>query len=228
MLLAAYKGSRNLGDAIQTIALAQWVKVTGYVFRNEWSDLTDFNELLVLNGFLCDPPPTLGHNVLAAGVFISNQANINWIKNTWYPIGCRDPWTQAQLTKQGIKSEMIGCATCTFPTYRGSRSGVYRVDVEDSTDTHEIPTDLDWDSQLDLANAKLRKYESAELVITSRLHVALPCLAFGTPVIVKKPPKSELPRFSVLEKIGLKFGQKTIIDMAPCRRRYLNFLERYL
>src|SRR5205085_10361521 len=29
----------------------------------------------------------------------------------------------------------------------------------------------------------LKKYATAKLVVTSRLHCALPCLAFGTPVI---------------------------------------------
>lgn len=37
--------------------------------------------------------------------------------------------------------------------------------------------------RFDLARRRLALYANAELVITSRIHCALPCLAFGTPVI---------------------------------------------
>ena len=39
------------------------------------------------------------------------------------------------------------------------------------------------ESRLKLAEKTLKKYERAKLVITSRIHCALPCLAMGTPVI---------------------------------------------
>jgi hypothetical protein len=38
-------------------------------------------------------------------------------------------------------------------------------------------------SRLELADALLKRYERAKLVVTSRIHCALPCLALGTPVI---------------------------------------------
>jgi hypothetical protein len=44
----------------------------------------------------------------------------------------------------------------------------------------EFPTE---DSRLELAESLLRRYEKARLVVTSRIHCALPCLAMGTPVI---------------------------------------------
>src|SRR5699024_11247334 len=37
--------------------------------------------------------------------------------------------------------------------------------------------------RFELAEQTLRKYAEAKLVITSRIHCALPCLALGTPVI---------------------------------------------
>jgi hypothetical protein len=39
------------------------------------------------------------------------------------------------------------------------------------------------DERFALAEETLHKYATAKLVITSRIHCALPCLAFGTPVI---------------------------------------------
>lgn len=41
----------------------------------------------------------------------------------------------------------------------------------------------DEDKRFELAEQVLRKYAEAKLVITSRIHCALPCLALGTPVI---------------------------------------------
>jgi hypothetical protein len=39
------------------------------------------------------------------------------------------------------------------------------------------------DSRFELADRILKRYERAKLVITSRIHCALPCLAMGTPVV---------------------------------------------
>lgn len=41
----------------------------------------------------------------------------------------------------------------------------------------------DEDKRFELAEQTLRKYAEAKLVVTSRIHCALPCLALGTPVI---------------------------------------------
>lgn len=51
--------------------------------------------------------------------------------------------------------------------------------------THIYPTDKfdSEQSRLDLADTLLRRYAKAKLVVTSRIHCALPCLAMGTPVI---------------------------------------------
>jgi len=39
------------------------------------------------------------------------------------------------------------------------------------------------ESRFALADQLLRRYQDAKLVVTSRLHCALPCLAMGTPVV---------------------------------------------
>lgn len=49
------------------------------------------------------------------------------------------------------------------------------------------------------AQQYLGKYAKAELVITSRLHVTLPCLAFGTPVVLVHEDPDD-PRFSGLNE----------------------------
>lgn len=42
---------------------------------------------------------------------------------------------------------------------------------------------VSFEKRFDLAEQLLRRYANAKLVITSRLHAALPCLALGTPVL---------------------------------------------
>jgi len=49
---------------------------------------------------------------------------------------------------------------------------------------HELPSNIYTDEQkFAIADDLLKKYAKAKLVITSRIHCALPCLALGTPVI---------------------------------------------
>jgi polysaccharide pyruvyl transferase WcaK-like protein len=47
-----------------------------------------------------------------------------------------------------------------------------------------LPTGKYSDAEkFEIADTLLRKYAKAKLVVTSRIHCALPCLAMGTPVI---------------------------------------------
>ena len=56
------------------------------------------------------------------------------------------------------------------------------------------------------AEALLRRYATAELVITSRLHCALPCRAMGTPVIFVHPNYYSDSRFDGLRDILDGYG----------------------
>ena len=49
-----------------------------------------------------------------------------------------------------------------------------------------------------LAQQVLNQYAKAKLVITSRLHCALPCLALGTPVVLLKRNLEKIPRLAGL------------------------------
>lgn len=50
--------------------------------------------------------------------------------------------------------------------------------------SHEYPLSLSHDQRFDVAKKLLKKYATAKLVITSRIHCALPCLGLGTPVVL--------------------------------------------
>ena len=57
------------------------------------------------------------------------------------------------------------------------------------------------DSRFQLAESLLKRYQNARLVVTSRLHCALPCLAMGTPVVyVDGGVSSDRDRFEGLDR----------------------------
>lgn len=121
-------------------------------------------------------------------------------------IGCRDPFTFAKVIRAGLNAYMSGCITATLglvstdaSTDATPRSGIYLVDVELPSLARYVPADIiaravvcthvydgspgDTLQKFKQAGELLDKYMRAELVITSRLHCALPCLAYGTPVL---------------------------------------------
>ena len=136
------------------------------------------------------------------------------------PIGCRDFATVNTFKKYGIDAYFTGCMTLYFrPSYcKGDKS--YIVDVNECSyipkvaiDTtqlsgfHKVSHDLtaieDRNNQLarlSKADALLKLYASARLVITSRLHCALPCRAFRTSVKFVHSNLND-PRFSGLEHV---------------------------
>ena len=88
---------------------------------------------------------------------------------------------------------MTGCATSSLPPYSGLRDGgVLKIDhpregAEGSGLTQRIDIRTSWSDQLAMAASRLQMLMTAEEVLTSRLHVALPCIAFGTPVTISAP-----------------------------------------
>ncbi|HSI12110.1 MAG TPA: polysaccharide pyruvyl transferase family protein [Chthoniobacter sp.] len=230
-----YRKTWNIGDAIQTIALERLLPAATYVWRD--LDTPDENVPFVVNGWLGNNrPPVANANCLFAGVYVhSNEDNYRWIRNTRFAeVGARDPAMVMWCADRKIRASLIGCATLTFDPYRGPRSGVYAVDTKVDGATficHDIG-EMEWTEQLALARDLLVRYQQAELVITSRLHVALPCLAFGTPVIIKDPmqwgDKERNRRFSILDSIGVRYGTPHVQDVSGWRERYIHFLERNL
>lgn len=114
------------------------------------------------------------------------------------PIGCRDEQTLRECEKYGINAYLNGCITICFPKVNYNPNGkVYMVDVpqelikyipkELSNDavymSHTVPSVEDLNA---LAKNFLEEYASARLIITQRLHVAIPAIAMGVPVVLAK------------------------------------------
>ena len=116
------------------------------------------------------------------------------------PVGARDLPTLRLLQDLGIESWFSGCLTlalerahdqprgdqivaCDLPAEVSARLGHITGQPVLSV-THQLPPGADWDEGMVEAERLLRVYQSAALVVTTRLHAALPCLAYGTPVLL--------------------------------------------
>ncbi len=141
------------------------------------------------------------------------------------PIGCRDQHTMNVMRKYGIVAYLNGCMTATLPR-RGidmdrKADKVYCVDMPDNLMKY-VPCELKKDAIFmnhvfmseECENGVRDKamevygeyYKSAKLVITTRLHAALPCAAMGIPVVLMKCNKSF--RFGILKNILPVYGEK--------------------
>ena len=224
----------NLGDVIQSMALTRLLpRMTG-VFRHDLGT-APLDRTFVVNGFLeRDVPPRAGAACLFAGVsgpYERRKSYHRWLGRSQWPVGARDPASVRRLQANGIDAVLVGCATLTLPRFDGPRSGVLSVDCDGPGDriTHDISRTLSVEGQWRRALELLDRYRTAEAVHTSRLHVALPCLAFGTPVLITRPDPRVFPqRFSLLEEMGVPYGRLTSQDVTREAARYRSFLERHL
>lgn len=120
------------------------------------------------------------------------------------PIGCRDSYSKNLLKENGIKSYFSGCMTLTLDRFEDVEKEDYilLVDVKDeiyekiktmtnkrieritnNRDSKEY-SKLDWKTRRKYVEDYLRALQRASLVITPRLHSALPSLALQTPVLL--------------------------------------------
>lgn len=158
-------------------------------------------------------PVFLGYSILTEEL---DEAEISYLKK-YEPIGCRDNFTLNVLRKHGIISYLNGCMTATFPLrdYNKTYDKIYCVDISDKLKQYIPKEILDKaiftehvymsdecpnHSSESMAKKVYGEYwENAKLVITTRLHAALPCLSRGIPVILAKERPSF--RFAFLSKL---------------------------
>lgn len=123
--------------------------------------------------------------------------------NQYGPVGCRDKHTADLLAQKQVASYFSGCLTMTLPRFSdvAPNNQTILVDVPDevaayvrrllpSNDivekTHRLTEGEiggEWPEREERLIQYLKLYQGADLVITTRLHCALPCLALGTPVV---------------------------------------------
>ena len=166
------------------------------------------------------PNPGPNVNIPAIDILL-NKSSLNYYKN-YEPIGCRDLTTQNRLSNLSVSAYFSACLTLTLRKRNIDRSDTICLvepvgGVEPILDnmkeqvrrkvkvlTHLIPTHgFDaWSvpERFRLANNLLDTYSSASFVVTSRLHCALPCIAYGTPVLFIETERDK-SRFPGLKEI---------------------------
>lgn len=136
----------------------------------------------------------------------SDYLNRNVIKSLkeYGPVGCRDKHTNNLLNKLGVESYFSGCLTLTLDKLESVEKQDYIVvnglsneeikyiksktnrkivefkqDVKKGSFTNET-----WEERKKRVEDVLKLYQGAHMVITTKLHCSLPCLALETPVLL--------------------------------------------
>ena len=137
------------------------------------------------------------------------------------PIGCRDTGTMELLRTNGIEAYFSGCLTLTLLPNENMRKMEKReyilcVDVPEELQreiekrakkpvyniTRMLSPAFTSVQRFDVAKYLLYIYHNASCVITPRLHVALPCIAFQTPLcLIKSDTLERNGRFDGLDGI---------------------------
>lgn len=202
----------NLGDDVQAIAAALLLpKVDAYVDR-DGLDKVRFDEphTLIMNSwFAIKRYAAVPHRSVVPHYFGYAVGRPELINPAWlaewkrHPfIGCRDLHSVDVLRENGIEAHFTGCLTTWMGRHfkePSERKGVLIVDVPSAMQRF-IPDDIRHDAvhltseigderhsipqRLAAAAQLMDALRSAEMVITRRLHIALPCIGFGTPVTV--------------------------------------------
>ena len=201
----------NLGDQVQDFpGLAYLPFRDKFLDRDAMVKYTDEDNVTsFLNAWWGDgtgswPPPKTVHPILLS-IHLSAGMAQNWAKYPEYlrerePIGCRDTSTMDFLEKHNVKAYFSGCMTLQMPSpyFNVKRNGkIYIVDLKQQY-VEMLPEEIqkkgikvkhDWvgektpEARFTMAYGLMKKYGEAKLVITQRIHGALPCVGMNTPVV---------------------------------------------
>ncbi len=207
-----FERSFNLGDDIQTLAVSRLLpRVDGYVCREALNQIKE-PCTVPLNGFFMNtenwpPSPMVKpiffsfHMTPETEKVVCSDSGIAYLKR-WQPIGCRDKGTMEILARYGVEAYYSRCVTLTLPRRKDvpkdgqvfivGISKKARYAVPKAIRRQAITVDqarirlpiTNTQLKLALAEELLAQYrDRAKLVITSKIHCAMPCIAMGIPVI---------------------------------------------
>jgi hypothetical protein len=203
MKLVSYHRTGNLGDAIQTVALERWLRSRGENIQGHLPR-QGLEDGMMINGWHRHSYEPLPARALFLGIH-TDRAHLQ-VVGKQCKIGARDPWTLREARALGLSAELTGCVTSTLQrtTDETATKLKLRIDCRDGGNTHtqEIPEEMTWPEQLRAAQARLDLFARATHVTTTRLHVALPCIAMGVPVVLEDwSPTYQPERFSLLAQM---------------------------
>ena len=224
--LLGYGPSLNLGDEVQTLASQNVLSKLGHKFgglvdRDEPRPKRGIT--LLVNGYiLLDSVLKLAQYKNIKPIFSNLHIPDHFAKLSsenvaklapHQPIGCRDESTEWKLSNSGLDAFFNYCPTLTFDR-RKKTPRKFRVFLVDIDPVFKLPKEFDkhekvylsqfclnykYKTKMAMAQDTLDMYrEQAGLVITGRLHCALPCVAMGIPVIFlfggKEPERIQLAK----------------------------------
>ena len=207
----------NLGDEVQGFPGLQYLPfLDTFLERDNLNDSQSSSKVLAFfnawwGSSKATWPPPSNVDPIMSSIHIGEGMKKHWARHVDYlkqraPIGCRDYGTQKYLSHLGVNAYFSGCLTLLLenPNISGKRTdNIYIVDVKDSLIellplevqekaiqvSHDISLKADNLARFTEAYRLVEMYASAKLVITQRIHCALPCVAMGTPVIFINSPK---------------------------------------
>jgi len=216
----------NIGDDIQSLAAAIHLPRIDFTIDRESIDHWSLERpaVLIMNGWFSAnaaawPPspsilPIFVSFHVTAGFKPTIRRHLDYLKK-YEPIGVRDEATARFLGSLGIKAEVTFCLTLTFPQRESppKNGKVYLVDATSIAVprslrrgavkmSHTIAP-VGHEATLPYARRLLDMYrDTASLVITTRLHAALPCIAMGIPMVFFGANSD--PRTAIVRDIGGK------------------------
>lgn len=240
----------NLGDDIQSLAAKKLLPyVSGGVSRERLQHPEEPG-VISMNGYflgLCDWPPApelepfffAFHITPGSIAKVCSPEGIAYLKKH-EPIGCRDRGTQDILRSHGIEAFYSKCITLTLPKRENTpKNGrVYMVGLSAGAES-AVPRSLRKKAVI-VDQAKLRLPDltptlkeslcehlldtyakTASLVITSKIHCAMPCIAMGIPVVFlyDKSKKNDYRVSIIQDLIGIQYVGESRLDRALLNRR---------
>lgn len=232
--------SRNIGDDIQSVAAARLLpRVDLFVDREGMAEFSNAEPVcVVMNAWFMQSkswPPSASIAPIFVGFHVTRErrslvaGHAGYLKR-FEPIGTRDEGTAEFLRSLGIKAEATYCLTMSLPR-REREPPDGRVVIVDA-DKIAIPKSIyrgsarfshgvahvRGETKLQYARDLLDLYrDTARLVITTRLHCALPCIAMGIPVVFFGDPADY--RTKVVRDIGGTIYDYRLHSKSPWKGR---------
>ena len=201
----------NIGEEIQSIAGFRFLpSVDKYVHKEKLSEYkSDKKTKLLMNGwYMWRPnffPPSEDIEPLLISMYFNEDFRRKFNKKQkeylikYGPVGCRDKSTEKFLKEAGVPAYFSGCLTLTLEKNPEIKKKNYILAVNlaphiidlikkrTNRPVYDISVLLlpnRTKERFDVAKTMLYLYQSAHCVVSSRLHVCLPCTALQTPVLM--------------------------------------------
>jgi hypothetical protein len=228
----------NIGDTFQILAIENLYRYMGVnyddIVRINVSDLSSYrgNKVVLPLNYPLFGYYNLSEDIVPVFLGVSMMTGLaaKGLKcSDFLPVGCRDIHTYRELQKLGLDAYNSGCLTLTFPqrTDKKLTGKVLWVDAPNELMPYipkELQSRIEKRTHIFYHNCpdenqvkeiyKMYQDES-QLVVTSKIHCAMPCLSAGIPVIFACESPSF--RYSVLSGLIPVHTPKTFskIDWYP-------------